>query len=52
MLITQRRPHIESWRRQPNQQWLLTESNGLDSVLRLDAIGCDLAPAEIYDKVE
>ena len=52
VLITQRRPHIESWRRQPNQQWLLTESNGLDRVLRLDAIGCDLALAEIYDKVE
>ena len=52
VLITQRRPHIESWRRQPNQQWLLTESNGLDSVLRLDAIDCDLALAEIYDKVE
>ena len=52
VLITQRRPHIESWRRQPNQQWLLTESNGLDSVLRLDAIDCDLALAEIFDKVE
>lgn len=52
VLITQRRPHIESWRRQPNQQWLLTATDGLDSVLRLDAIGCDLALAEIYDKVE
>ena len=52
VLITQHRPHIESYRRQPDQQWLLTESDGLDSILRLEAIACDLVLAEIYDKVE
>ena len=52
MLIAQSRPHVDSYRRQPDQQWLLTECDGLDSQLRLQAIDCELALAEVYDKVE
>ena len=52
VLIAQHRPHIESYRRQLDQQWLLTESTGLDSVFRLDSIDCELALAEVYDKIE
>lgn len=52
VLIAQNRPQIEAYRRQPSQQWLLTESRGLEGVLRLHSIECDLALAEIYDKVE
>ncbi len=52
VLIAQHRPHVESYRRQPDQRWVLTESDGLESRLRLDAIDCELALAEIYDKVE
>ena len=52
VLVAQHRPHVESYRRQPDQQWLLTESTGLESVFRLDSIDCELALAEIYDKVE
>jgi len=52
VLIAQHRPHVESYRRQPDQRWVLTESDGLESSLRLDAIDCELALAEIYDKVE
>jgi Uma2 family endonuclease len=52
VLIAQHRPHVESYRRQPDRRWLLTESDGLDGGLRLDAIDCELALAEIYDKVE
>ena len=51
VLIAQHRPHVESYRRQPDQRWVLTESDGLESSLRLDAIDCELALAEIYDKV-
>lgn len=36
----------------PDQQWLFTESDGLDRTLRLEAMGCDPVPAEIYDKLE
>jgi Uma2 family endonuclease len=52
VLIAQQRPHVESYRRQPDRRWMLTESDGLESSLRLDAIDCELALAEIYDKVE
>lgn len=52
VLIAQHRPHVESYRRQPDQCWVLTESDGLGSRLRLDAIDRELALAEIYDKVE
>ncbi|MGB5064288.1 MAG: Uma2 family endonuclease [Candidatus Competibacter sp.] len=52
VLIAQNRPHIESYRRQADQQWLLTECSELDGTLRLPSIDCDLALVEIYDKVE
>ncbi len=52
VLIAQHRPHVESFRRQPDQHWLLTECNGLNGTLRLQSIDCDLALAEVYDKVE
>lgn len=52
VLIAQDRPQVESYRRQPDQHWLLTESRSLESVLRLDSIDGDLALAEVYDKVE
>lgn len=52
VLIAQDRPHIESYRRQPDQQWLFTESRGLENTFKLCAIDCDLTLAEIYDKVE
>lgn len=52
VLIAQHRPHVESYRRQPDQRWVFAESDGLDSSLRLDAIDCELALAEVYDKVE
>jgi Uma2 family endonuclease len=52
VLIAQHRPHVESYRRQPDQRWVFAESDGLDDSLPLDAIDCKLALAEIYDKVE
>lgn len=52
VLIAQNRPHIESYRRQADQQWLLTECSEPDGTLRLPSIDCALALAEIYDKVE
>lgn len=52
VLIAQSHPHIESYRRQPNHEWLLAECAGLEGVIRLHSIDCELALAEIYDKVE
>ena len=52
VLIAQDRPQVECYQRQPDQHWVLTESHGLDSVVRLHAIDCELPLAEIYDKVD
>ncbi len=52
VLIAQQRPHVESYRRRPDQHWLFTECSGLDATLQLQSIDCDLALAEIYAKVE
>ena len=38
--------------RQPNDQWLLTEISGPESRIRLNAIDCELALAEIYLKLK
>jgi len=51
VLIAQDRPQVESYQRQPDQQWLWTESHDLDNTLRLHSIDCNLLLAEIYDKV-
>ncbi len=52
VLIAQDGPQVECYRRQPDQHWVLTESQGLDSVVRLPAIDCELPLAEIYAKVD
>ncbi|MEZ5583175.1 MAG: Uma2 family endonuclease [Candidatus Competibacteraceae bacterium] len=52
LLVAQNRPHVERHHRQPKDQWLLTETNDLQTSLRLDSIDCELVLAEIYDKVE
>jgi Uma2 family endonuclease len=51
VLIAQDRPHIERYARQAAGEWLFTERNGLEAVLSLHAIGCELALAEVYRKV-
>jgi Uma2 family endonuclease len=52
VLIAQNRYHIESYRRQSDNHWLLTETSVPESSIRLNAIDCELTLAEIYDKVE
>lgn len=52
VLIAQDSVHVEHYVRQPDNQWLLSETNLLDGTLRLPSIQCELALAEIYDKVD
>lgn len=52
VLVGQDKPHIEQFSRQPNGQWLFTETSGLESFVELTSVGCRLSLAEIYDKVE
>lgn len=52
VLISQTLPLVEHFRRQPDDQWLLTTVSGLDAALELTSIGCRLSLAELYDSIE
>jgi Uma2 family endonuclease len=51
LLIAQDRPRVEQYARQAEGQWLLTVTSGLDGVVSLPAIECQLALRELYRKV-
>lgn len=53
VLITQTKPHVEQYVRQPDNRWLLAaEADSLNDTMHLPAIDCHLALAEVYDKVD
>jgi Uma2 family endonuclease len=53
VLIAQDRPRLEHYARQTGgQQWLLTVFRDLQEHAPLPSIDCELALAEVYDKVE
>lgn len=52
VLVSQDEPLIEHYARQGNDRWLLTNLRGLDAVLRLPSIGCELPLSEVYARVE
>jgi Uma2 family endonuclease len=52
VLITQTKPHIEHYVRQPDNRWLLSEVDSLPHAIHLPSIDCHLALAEVYDKVD
>jgi Uma2 family endonuclease len=51
LLVSQEAPRVEHYLRQDGNRWLLTAVTGLDAVLALPTIQCELALSEIYDKV-
>ena len=52
VLISQDRPLVEHWVRQPQNQWVFSETESLQDTLVLPSISCDLPLAEIYLKVQ
>ncbi len=52
VLVAQDKHHVEHFVRQPDRRWLLSETNRIEDTLDLTSIGCRLALAEVYDKVE
>ena len=52
VLIAQDKPHFEHFVRQPDNRWLLAETNRLEDTIHLPSIACNLALAEVYDKVD
>ncbi len=51
VLISQDRPLVEHYVRQDSDQRLLTEQRGLEDMLVLPSIGCQIPLAEIYRKI-
>jgi Uma2 family endonuclease len=51
LLISQSKPIIEHFARQPDDRWLLSTYKGLDAVAPVPSIGCELRLADVYDKV-
>jgi hypothetical protein len=52
VLITQTKPRIEHYLRQPDNRWLLAEADSLRDTLHLPLIDCRRVLAEVYDKVD
>jgi Uma2 family endonuclease len=52
VLITQTKPHIKHYVRQPDNRRLLSEANTLHDTIHLSSIDCHLALTEVYDKVD
>jgi Uma2 family endonuclease len=52
LLVSQTKHHVEHYVRQPDNQWLLSEAEGLENAVPISSINCVLSLAEVYDKVE
>jgi Uma2 family endonuclease len=52
VLIEQERCHVEHYRRQFDNTWILTEYNRLGDSVELPCLQCSLALRDVYDKVE
>jgi Uma2 family endonuclease len=52
LVIAQNKHHVEHYVRQPDNRWLLSETDDIQTTIHLSSIECDLALVDIYDKVE
>jgi Uma2 family endonuclease len=52
VLLSQNQPFVEHYTRQADSLWTLAELVGLEAVLRLPSIGCELPLSDIYKRVE
>src|ERR1039458_9634093 len=52
MLISSQRVSAELFTRQPDGRWMLTASSRLEDSLDLQSVGCHLALADVYEKVD
>lgn len=52
LLVSQETASVEHRMRQPDDKWLLGIYKGLQTTVPLPSIGCELALADVYDKVD
>ncbi len=50
VLVSQDTPHVERFVKR-DEGWVLNDAEGLESSVRLESIGCELALSDIYDRV-
>ena len=50
-LVSQDEPRMEIFRRQAGGAWLFSEAAGLEAVCRFESLECQVALADIYEKV-
>jgi Uma2 family endonuclease len=51
VLVSQERPRVEQFLRQPDGRWLYSETSDHGSI-KLTSIDCELSLSDMYDKVE
>ena len=51
VLVSQDRPLVEHFTRQPDASWRMTEHRGLDAVCEVAAVGVRLPLAQVYERV-
>lgn len=51
LLVSQSRPLIEHYRRQPDRGWLYSSVDGLDASVSLASIGRTLRLADVYERI-
>ena len=52
LLVASDRVHVDLYTRRPDGRWLLTSASRLEDSLDLESIGCRLALADLYEKVD
>jgi Uma2 family endonuclease len=52
VLVSQAEPRVERFRRQPGGQWVFSDTVGLDAVVTLESIECQVPMSRIYRKVD
>lgn len=52
ILISQNNPTIEHFQKQSSSEWKKTEIEGIESVLKIASIECEISLTELYDLVE
>jgi Uma2 family endonuclease len=51
LLIAQDEPEVVHYVRQPDGRWVREDARGLDAVLRLESVSCELSSREMYEGV-
>ena len=51
LLVSQAECRVEHYRRQDASHWLLSEYRGMQDMVELDALGCRLLLADMYERV-